>query len=176
VPRELLAIRNNDGSIPVPIVSDQRVIDFWLAGSGDTALGLARQEIRVSTSDDVSLGPPIGTGDEANFVKAPEVKSLRFIYFDGTQELDSWDGTQLGEDGVTPIGPPQAIIIEIGVIPPDMVNKPFDSAQVKVYRHVVFIPTANGTTPPSTDTTTTPATTGAMGAAPAAGGMTTPAQ
>jgi len=46
------------------------------------------------------------------------VKTLTFSYFDGTDWQDSWDGTQLGSDGMTPVGAPLAIAITIGIAPP----------------------------------------------------------
>jgi hypothetical protein len=94
--------------------------------------------------------------DELAFVKAEEVKYLRFSYFDGTAWQDFWDGSQVGSDGYTPIGPPVAIGIELGVIRPGVaLDEPLDAANLLLYRHVVSIPTANGTTPQQQDTTTT---------------------
>ena len=67
------------------------------------------------------------------------MKSLQFEYFDGQSWQDSWDGTQVGSDGVTPIGPPAAVAITIGLARPG-------TDEVKTYRHVVAIRTANGST------------------------------
>ena len=78
-------------------------------------------------------------GDANSKLLAAEVKSVQFQYFDGSEWEDSWDGTQAGSDGVTPIGPPLAIAVTLGIAGPD--------GEVKTYRHVVAIPTANNPTP-----------------------------
>src|SRR5262249_25102667 len=98
------------------VVSDIRRITYWLAGSTSDPLALAREEVRRVTSDDEAPVPP-DIPDEASFVKAEEVKSLQFSYFDGNEWLDSWDGAAPGSDGVTPQGPPPLIAITIGLAP-----------------------------------------------------------
>jgi hypothetical protein len=95
------------------------------------------------TSDDATALPP-DIPDEASLVIAEEVKSLTFSYWDGTNWQDTWDGTQTGSDGQTPIGPPLAIAIVIGLAPP---GSSVDSQPpLKYYRQVVPLPTANGAT------------------------------
>jgi prepilin-type N-terminal cleavage/methylation domain-containing protein len=134
-----------------PIVSDLRRITYWLAGGEGNALGLARQEMKLVTSDDASTLIPPNIPDEAAHVIAEEVKSLTFSYFDGSQWQDTWDSTQPGADGATPKGPPLAIAIIIGIPAPgaDRTN----NGNLKQYRHVVAIPSANGATQPNTTTT-----------------------
>jgi prepilin-type N-terminal cleavage/methylation domain-containing protein len=135
-------------------VSDLRLITYWLAGGGDAPLGLARLELtQVTSSDATNLLPP-NIPDDATHVIAEEVRSLNFRYFDGSAWQDSWDGTQLGSDGVTPLGPPQAIEITIGVAAPGAALGSDGQPILKSYRHVVAIPTANGTTTPTTTSTT----------------------
>lgn len=113
--------------------SDLRRVSYWLVEGG----GLARMELLQVTSDDaLNLVPP-NVPNEANFVIAEEVKSLTFSYFDGQGWQDTWDGTEVGADGQPPIGPPVAIAITLGMVLPG-------SDDVKVYRHVVYIPAANG--------------------------------
>src|SRR5262249_17299391 len=82
--------------------------------------------------------------DEASHVIAPEVKSLQFRYFDGSNWQDSWDGTQPGPDGVTPQGPPRAIELTIGFGTPDNPD-----AALKTVRHVIAIPPANRSATPA---------------------------
>jgi hypothetical protein len=135
----------------VPIASDVRRIAYWLAGNGDG--GLARQELLLATSDDASNVPP-NIPDEATLVIAPEVKTLTFSYFDGTDWQDSWDGTQPGSDGVTPIGAPLAIAITIGIAPQGSATGLGTAQKLKTYRHVVAIPTANFVAAQATGTTT----------------------
>jgi prepilin-type N-terminal cleavage/methylation domain-containing protein len=120
-----------------PIVSDLRRVGYWLAGSADAPLGLARREIAVVTSDDAAVQPQ-DLPDDPGLVIAPEVKSVQFSYFDGQAWQDSWDGTTAGADGTTPMGPPVAVAVILGIAA-GATESP------KSYRHVVFIPTANGT-------------------------------
>jgi hypothetical protein len=149
IPPEMAALTNAP-----PVASDLRRISYWLAGDG--TLGLARQELLMVTSDDAQQAPT-DVGDEASFVIAPEVQSLTFSFFDGTNWNDTWDGSQTGSDGVTPIGPPIAIAVVIGMVPPGT-SSMAGAQQPKMYRHVVEIPTANGamqqTTSSSNGTTT----------------------
>ncbi|HXG13175.1 MAG TPA: prepilin-type N-terminal cleavage/methylation domain-containing protein [Gemmataceae bacterium] len=142
LPRELNALL---GAESMPVLSDLRRVTWWLAGNPDAPLGLARQEVKVATSDD-ALGPPVPEGADEAFLIAEEVKYLRFSYFDGTAWQESWNGAQMGSDGRTPIGPPLAIAIEIGIIPPGSRDRPSDETALQKYRHVVAIPTANGVT------------------------------
>jgi prepilin-type N-terminal cleavage/methylation domain-containing protein len=138
VPREITwtPIANSDGTASMG-VSDLRRISYWLVDGGDGASGLARQEVKLVTSDDAMSAIPPDIADPQQFVVAEEVKSLKFSYFDGTSWQDSWDGTTIGADSVTPIGPPAAIAIEIGI-------SFRGSPNLKQYRHVVAILPANG--------------------------------
>jgi len=135
VPGELYGSRSGaDGQL----VSDLRKIHYWLADGGQ---GLCRQEIRVATADDaLTLDTP--GGDVNNYLLAPEVKSIEFRYFDGTNWVDSWDSTTIGDDTVTPIGAPRAIEVRVGVLPPG--GK--DGDELKYYRHTIAIQTSNGIT------------------------------
>jgi prepilin-type N-terminal cleavage/methylation domain-containing protein len=146
--RELLqAASPNYVSPDASIVSDLRRVVYWLAGS-DSAHGLARMEVKQATSDDAQNMMSNLTDDPA-FIMASEVTSLNFSYFDGSAWQDSWDGTTAGPDGVTPVGPPVAIAITVTIASPD-------GKREKTYRHVVVIPTANGTPASTTATTTNP--------------------
>jgi hypothetical protein len=129
------------------VVSDLRRVAYWLAGSGDAPLGLARLEVKQATSDDAQ-NLLSNLPDDPGLIMASEVKSLNFSYFDGSAWQDSWDGTTAGPDGVTPIGAPVAIAVTLGIASSD-------GKSVKTYRHVVVIPTANGT-PASTTNPTSP--------------------
>jgi prepilin-type N-terminal cleavage/methylation domain-containing protein len=137
VPSELDPSWNGDD---VPIVSDLRRITYWLSSGG-----LSRQEIKVATSDDDSVtGLPTDLPDDPSLVLAPEVQSLTFQYFDGTNWQDTWDGTQTPSAGGNyPQGPPVAIAITMELVLP---GGETGSAKRKTFRHVIAIPTANGTT------------------------------
>jgi hypothetical protein len=87
--------------------------------------------------------PPNVSDDGTGTIKyTPEVHNINFSYFDGTNWNDTWDSTTLGADGVTPIGPPRAVAITIEVAQPAANG----GERLKSYRHVVFIPSANGST------------------------------
>src|SRR5207245_8123141 len=134
------------------VTSDLRRITYWVAGGSGSPLGLARQEIKQATSDDALNSTPSVIPDEASFVIAEEVQSVAFRYFDGTAWQDSWDGTQIDSTGAS-TGPPQAVEITVAILPPSSDSSAGDNSNLKTYRHVVAIPTANGTSPaPSTST------------------------
>jgi hypothetical protein len=137
-----------------PVASDLRRITYWLAGGAGAPLGLARQELTLVTSDDANSSIPPGIPDEASYVIAEEVTNLTFQYWDGNTWQDQWDGTTPGSDGVTPIGPPLAIAITIDVASRAAGGRTGTELQIKTYRHVVAIPTANGATTPNTSGTT----------------------
>jgi prepilin-type N-terminal cleavage/methylation domain-containing protein len=143
-PRELVLppsdpnYNNQNGNLP--IVSDLRRITWWLADGG----GLARQEIRIATSDEALNSPAPDLNDGFSSLVAPEVTSITFQYFDGSQWQTSWDGTQAGPDGVTPIGPPIAISVDMTLVLPS--SESGGVRQTKSYHHVISLDTANGAT------------------------------
>jgi type II secretory pathway pseudopilin PulG len=153
LPREVIKPPAQLNTQALPEVSDLRCITYWLAGGGDQPLGLARQEIKVALSSDQLSTIAPNVSDEGSYVMAEEVKSLTFSYFDGTNWQDTWDGTQLGPDNVTPIGPPVAIAIVLGVA--SSADQGQGKSSLKTYRHVVLIPTANGTMNTNVSTTQT---------------------
>jgi len=140
LPRELNEPATGEAGANPIVASDLRRITYWLAGGSSSPLGLGRQETRVATADE-PLPPDVA--DEGSLVIAEEVKSLQFRYFDGSAWQDFWDGTALGADGKTPIGPPLAIEIRIGVAPAPRPGQPeWTEETLKYHRHVVAIPTA----------------------------------
>ena len=171
VPREALATLNNPDAI-VPVVSDLRRVSYWLTSDGSG--GLARQEVPIITSDDALENLPPGLDNESSFVIADEVTDLNFQYFDGTDWQDSWDSTTLGADGITPIGSPRAIAVTLSVARPTSPGVPqTGDPAAKTYRHVIVIPSANGTTVMTPNTGTTGTTgTGATGSGTTGGGST----
>ena len=133
---EVLAAGALTGDMQAPLVSDLRRVSYWMA---DATNGLARQEVKVETAQDIANLPP-NVSDDGTIKYTPEVRNIQFSYFDGTNWQDSWDSTTLGADGLTPIGPPRAVAVQIDVV------QPRGGEAVKSYRHVVFIPSANGAT------------------------------
>jgi prepilin-type N-terminal cleavage/methylation domain-containing protein len=133
------------------LTSDLRRVSYWLASEGG---GLCRWEAMQVTSDDATA-LELPTGDEANYVIAPEVRSLEFEYFDGTTWLDSWDSTEPGPDGVTPLGSPRLIAVRIGVVRSGS-DANGAEPELRYYRHVVPILTAGGAPAQPTETGSTP--------------------
>jgi hypothetical protein len=138
VPRDLDVPATAD--VP-PLGSDVRRVCYWMVDGK----GLARQEMLMVTSTDAFDVLPPNIPEEEKYVIAPEVRSLQFEYFDGTNWQGSWDSTILGDDGVTPVGSPRAIAITVEIARP---LPPGESGegQVDTFRHVVTIGTANGIT------------------------------
>jgi hypothetical protein len=149
VPREFVLggqmANNNTASLPL---SDLRWICYWVLGSG----GLARMETSTVTGQDPGSIIP-SDSDAAGMVIAPEVQSVTFSYFDGTNWQDSWTGTTPGPDGSTPMGAPVAVAVVIGMAQPG-------TTDLKSYRRVVAIPTTNQA--PATNAAATPASTGSQ--------------
>lgn len=174
VPREALATLNTQDAT-APVVSDLRRVSYWLVGGDSGPGGLARQEIPIITSDDALENLPPGIDNESSFVIADEVTDLSFQYFDGTDWQDSWDSTTLGADGVTPIGSPRAIAVTLSIARPKSPGVPqTGDPATKTYRHVIVIPSANGTTVMTPNTTGTTGTTGSGAAGGTTGGGSTP--
>lgn len=127
---------------------DVRRISYWMAEGG-----LARQDLdRVTADDDDSQLPP-NVSDEQKYILAPEVTGVTFRYFDGTTWQDSWDGTVLGADEKTPIGPPRAVEITLTIHKTGADAN--DTTADKTYRHVVGINAANAQPSTATDDTGT---------------------
>ncbi len=152
------------GDIPAP-TSDTRRITFWLAPDG-----LAMQEVKIITSQDVMNLMPPDVPDDGYLHMAPEVRSLTFEYFDGSTYQESWDSTTLGADGKTPIGPPRAVRITIGLAKPGST----DDSDLTLHRHVVAISTANGTTISNNGTVTDYGIVGGTASGTISGGGTSP--
>lgn len=131
--------------------SDLWRVTYWLGGSG----GLCRQARPWVTADGVRDTADPDLSDEAGDTIVEEATELTFEYFDGTTWVASWDGTQAGPDGVTPLGPPRAVKVTMTLeVQPARPNAP---AVTKEVSQVIPIRAAPGTfTPtliePSTDT------------------------
>jgi type II secretory pathway component PulJ len=114
--------------------------DVWRVSYFMTDGGLGRQEIRMATSDDVDNPPDgtiVNTDSTVTKILASEVKSVTFQYYDGSEWQDSWDGSQPGNDGVTPMGPPMAVQVTLEITVPG-------SDQTKTIQDVIAFPAAPG--------------------------------
>jgi prepilin-type N-terminal cleavage/methylation domain-containing protein len=141
---EQMSPNQTDPSTDVSTSTDLRYVIYWLASGSDSAGGLARQEISAVTASDALATMPPGIPNESSYIIAEQVKSLTFSYFDGQSWQDTWDGTTAGPDGVTPLGPPSAIAITLGLETPGGTDPTTGQANMQQFRHVVVIPSANG--------------------------------
>jgi hypothetical protein len=153
-PGEIYRSTPNNPSDPTvqASVSDLRRITYWMFGASNTDKGLARQEIKVATSDDGIAAMNVELPQDPSYIFAPRVTSVTFQYYDPTNQawVDQWDGTGTASDGVTPLGPPAGIAITLEITLPQ--SNPFRTSgdvRTKTFRHVVPLQTANG--PPATN-------------------------
>jgi prepilin-type N-terminal cleavage/methylation domain-containing protein len=131
------------------ILSDLRLVSYWVATDGSQPLGLVRRECLQVTADQATgSSAAANPSTEGAHMMAEEVQSLQFRYFDGKEWVDTWDGSATGVDGLTPIGPPMLIEITIGILAPSGDNRTWGQPNLKLYRHVVPILTADGTVRP----------------------------
>jgi type II secretory pathway pseudopilin PulG len=154
------ADQNNQGAL----AGDVRRISYWI--DSESAGGLCRYEYKVVTTQDAT-NITLPSGELAAYLIAPEAKSVEFTYFDGTNWQESWDSTTLGADGITPIGSPRAIAIKIGFLPTGVKASGKGTPDLKYYRHVIPITTANGNT---AQTTGQPGTTSGQSGTSGTGG------
>jgi prepilin-type N-terminal cleavage/methylation domain-containing protein len=140
VPKELLQVAADASADQIPTgISDLRQVTYWMSANG-----LAyRETMGITSSDAVAAWTSVA--DDPSAVVATEVQSLNLRYFDGTTWQDSWNATTLGPDGKTPVGPPVAVEIKIGVQPPNPPAGGDAAPPLKYYTHRVTIPVANGT-------------------------------
>lgn len=124
---------------PTSTLSDLRRVSYWLAGTAEAPLGLARYEVKLATSSDgLSTQVP---ENGSPFVISKQVSDVTFEYFDGTAWLPAWDGASLMADGKTPQGPPVAVAVTLTIKSPAL--RPGVQRQ-STLRHVVFLAPSNG--------------------------------
>jgi hypothetical protein len=121
-------------------------------GTSGADTGLARQEVKVATSDDGIAAMNTELPQDPSNIFAPQVTSLTFQYYDPTNQawVDQWDGTATASDGKTPLGPPAGIAITLEIaLPHSGIFRSSGDVKTKTFRHVVPMQTANG--PPATN-------------------------
>lgn len=135
--------RSPVGTLPGPS-SDLWRVCYWLAPGPGVPLGLARKEYRLATANEALNHIPWEDTSQPFELIAREIRGLEFEYYDAEtlSWVTQWDGTAVGADGATPIGPPAAIRISILVANPTAALN--DMRGMRRYHHVVQIPTANG--------------------------------
>lgn len=132
VPREQLApdkLRLDTATLPNPNVSGLRRTAYWAV----EGLGLLKYERTDVTNSDLDTW--FLDQDQAKRI-APEVKSISFQYWDGTQWTPNWTSYDPNSDS-PPQGPPAGIEITITMNPTQ------EGQEGRRYRHVVSIPTGN---------------------------------
>jgi hypothetical protein len=122
---------------------DLRFITYWIAQNNQGPLGLARLELKRVTADEAGEVPASGSAEEAACIIAEEVKGLEFRYLGKSGWNETWDGTDIGSDFLTLIGPPRAIEIRLSMIDPSQDRQANAQPKLRVYRHVVAVPTAS---------------------------------
>ncbi len=116
--KSLLKKQEDIEELTLDAFTDLRRITYWVVGAGGSGLvGLAREEIKVATSEEAILNtPPSELPEPDKYILAKEVEDAVFRYFDPVLEdwSDTWDGTMPGDlEGQTPVGPPAAIEIKL---------------------------------------------------------------
>jgi hypothetical protein len=122
-------------------------ISYFMSNDTTNKPGLARQEIRLVTADQVD-DVAQDVNDGFSKIVAQEVESFELRYFDGSSWTDSWDGSTPGPDGKTPQGPPRCIEVTVGIRLGD---------DVKTFKHVIAFAAAPGA---ASDTSSSGSTTG----------------
>jgi hypothetical protein len=115
-----------------PYACDVRRICYFMASGG-----LARQEVLMPTVSASTAAMPPTDLDAYSKIVASEVQSFSVSYYDGQNWNSTWDGSTVGADNMTPIGPPVAIQITITLQLPD-------SDTPVTYNHVVAFNAAPG--------------------------------
>jgi hypothetical protein len=140
------AASGSPGPIDVPSDCDLRRITYWVPAPGQ---GLYRQEIgkaggdAVTDVNNLTSSMPPDPGDPFSVQFSKDVLDCSFEYYDGAQWNDTWDGTTLSADGVTPMGPPMAIAVNLKIGRRDVKTADAgDSTTYRSMRFVVQIPSA----------------------------------
>ncbi|MDB5307515.1 MAG: hypothetical protein JWO38_1717 [Gemmataceae bacterium] len=100
-------LQPTDATVQTP--SDQYRVTYWKGQNGQ----LCRQERPWVTADGIRDTYDPDLSNEAGDTLAEEITDVQFKYFDGSDWVDSWDGTTPGPDGVTPQGPPRAVKVTL---------------------------------------------------------------
>lgn len=162
---------------------DQREIIYWLDPNG----GLYRRERPWVTATGVrDLSDTLNDPNAPDSVLlAEEVVDMTLEFTDGPSGnwVSSWDGTQAGSDGVTPLGPPRAIRVTLTLQLPITGGKPLTKQVQQVivlrsapgtYTPPVLTATTDGASDSSTDSSSSSGSSSGTGTTPNTGTGTTP--
>jgi prepilin-type N-terminal cleavage/methylation domain-containing protein len=120
--------------------SGLRRVMYWLV-AGEKG-GLARKEITDITGEGYNLRPE-AVGDVDKAVMAPEVRKVKFEYFDGGGWVTLWKGSDPAGDVNNPIGPPSAIRITLSLRKRGGGTTSSGEEVLVEYQHVVALPAGN---------------------------------
>jgi hypothetical protein len=105
------------------------------AASSSQSGGLVRRVLdRSATSFAVNAGN-LSTLGQTGELLAPEVVSIEFQYWDGVTWQIEWNSDELGEL-------PQAVQIQMAMLPPGASTDMVDEVEPRVFRHIVRLPLA----------------------------------
>lgn len=139
LPKAGSAISANQGATPgaATVPCGIKRVSYWVVGEGDQSQGLARYEAS-NVSNPNTINPTVLPNEVDDYIIAPEVRSMKISYSDGTQGYwaDTWDSRTLSYDSSTPQGPPRAIKIEL-----EMTGA--DKNTIRRYSQIVAIPVGN---------------------------------
>ncbi|MBN2476172.1 MAG: prepilin-type N-terminal cleavage/methylation domain-containing protein [Pirellulales bacterium] len=166
---EYEAMLSTDGNESVDnLVSDVKTVTYYVledlqsglgyaSGVSQTPVGLVRREQhRATAAYALEIGDYTETEDDLNPI-APEIATIEFLYYDGTEWVEEWDSTDRQ-------GLPVAVDVALGVIPGRRRNTTAASwrtatasqtaaeQEMLVYRLLVHLPAAQPTTLEAADT------------------------
>jgi hypothetical protein len=119
--------------------------------------GLVRQEIDRAARTWADQSGNQSLLESGQVLIAPEVTSIEFSYFDGSQTTDMWDMAELKSL-------PKAIEVRIWITPPgETATADGSESGGHEYRQTVFLPMASLTSASSTGTSTTSSSTSTFG-------------
>jgi prepilin-type N-terminal cleavage/methylation domain-containing protein len=156
LPKSLISAKGLTEDSATQEPSDLVRITYWMGSNG-----LCRQERPWVTADGVRNSSDPDTSTEASDTLVHEVTSVSFEYFDPRQNrgwVSEWDGSQMSDDGVTPLGPPRAVKVTLVFSVPStrQGGAPYEHTVVQV---IPVRSAAGGFTPPMITPSTDPGTT-----------------
>lgn len=138
------------------VLADVRQVIYWF----EPGRGLYRRVRPWVTADGVRNGIESDPDAPDSVLLAEEVTGVAMEYSDGSTWAATWDGTQPGPDGVTPLGPPRAVRVTLTFQVAVSKGEPV----TRTVSQVIVVRAAPGTyTPPLVEAPTDGATEGGSG-------------
>ena len=153
------------------LVSDVKTVAYFVAqpgeltspdlgfGTGDTSLasgGLIRRELDRSVTAWAANNGNLDALDSSGQLLSPDVVEIRFIYFDGTEWVDTWNseerkGLPVAVDISLTFGPSTTLNAAEEVLFTNTPVQATDPNDFTTYRLLVHLPTAQATTIETTE-------------------------